>query len=133
MRSLTHILVLFALDARHTQGRYWIEQEQAHVPTSGLVTTLMMLHVCESVDVYGADFVLGRDPYHYWSSPTIPLEYNWPETVHWFSLEHALYEWWAEKGLLRLRGSTDVSSGGSDEAGRDDDSSREMGGGPRDK
>lgn len=80
----------------------WVAEGGSRVPTSGLIATLMMLHACNYVTLYGTDFLAGRDPYHYWSAPGHPYQYQWPETSHWFALEHALYAWWAERGLLRL-------------------------------
>jgi hypothetical protein len=63
-----------------------------------------MLHACDTVRLYGTDFIAGVDPYHYY-----PDQYGssdqtkYPEDRHWFALEHAIYEWWRSMGLLEIR------------------------------
>lgn len=56
------------------QGRYWVADASDRMPSSGLIATLMMLHACNTVDVYGTDFRPQIDPYHYWEE-----EKEWPE------------------------------------------------------
>lgn len=74
------------------------------LPPAGYLTTLLMMHACDNVRVYGTDFVPGTDAYHYYSDPSEQSgRREYPEDRHWFALEHALYEWWSDLGLLELR------------------------------
>lgn len=66
-------LCLFA-HGTDLQGSVWVDDEDDRMPSSGLIATLMMIHACDSVDLYGTSFVQGIDSYHYWEDSK-----GWPE------------------------------------------------------
>jgi hypothetical protein len=49
------------------------------MPTSGFIAVLMMLHACDAVSLFGANFVEGVDSYHYWEDSKA-----WPEVCAGF-------------------------------------------------
>lgn len=100
MQMLANRVLCEATDS----GRVWVAEEMDRMASSGFLITLMMLHACDYVDMYGVDFRENVDPYHYWDADAGKgASTSYPENRHWFSLEHAVYNHLQTSGLLRIR------------------------------